>query len=105
MEQMPKARHARTARPVWQQPVVQFVVAGLALAALLAWVTGVLGERLAREQAIDDARTRTELIANTVIEQAISPYSQVAQGAAIDVTVTSPAGGSGGDKPSVSNLP
>ncbi|MBC8145954.1 MAG: PASTA domain-containing protein [bacterium] len=42
---------------------------------------------------------------NTVIEQTISPYSQVAQGAAIDVTVASPAGGGESDQPSVSNLP
>jgi beta-lactam-binding protein with PASTA domain len=47
---------------------------------------------------------------NTVIEQAISPYSQVAQGAAIDVTVSSAGGGAGGAAPiggddgSVSNI-
>lgn len=41
---------------------------------------------------------------NTVIEQTISPYSQVAQGAAIDVTVASPTGGGPSDEPSVSNL-
>lgn len=45
-------------------------------------------------------------IANTVIEQSISPYAQVAQGAAIDVTVTSPTGGAPADEEeSVSNLP
>lgn len=62
----------RPARPVWQQPVVQFVVVGLVVAAALAWITGVMGERLAREQAVDDARTRTELIAETVIEPSLS---------------------------------
>ena len=44
---------------------------------------------------------------NTVVEQAISPYSQVAQGAAIDVTVTSPGGGAAAppeEEGSVSNL-
>ena len=64
--------HNRTARPVWQQPVVQFVVAGLAVAVFLAWVTGVLGERLAQEQAIEDARATTELLAETVVEPALS---------------------------------
>lgn len=62
----------RTARPVWQQPVVQFVVVGLVVAAFLAWVTGVMGERLAQEQAIDDARATTELLAETVVEPALS---------------------------------
>jgi beta-lactam-binding protein with PASTA domain len=41
---------------------------------------------------------------NTVIEQAISPYSQVAQGAAIDVTVTSSGNSDVGGEGSVSNL-
>ncbi len=62
----------RTARPVWQQPVVQFVVVGLVVAVFLAWVTGVMGERLAQEQAIEDARTTTELLAQTVVEPALS---------------------------------
>ena len=62
----------RTARPVWQRPVVQFVVVGVVVAIVLAWVTGVLGERLAKEQAIEDARTTTQLIADTVIEPALS---------------------------------
>jgi signal transduction histidine kinase len=51
---------------------VQFVVVGVVVAIALAWVTGVLGERLAREQAIDDARATTELIADTVVEPALS---------------------------------
>lgn len=62
----------RAARPVWQQPVVQFVVAGVVVATALAWVTGVLGERLAQEQAIDDARATTSLLADAVIEPALS---------------------------------
>jgi two-component system NarL family sensor kinase len=62
----------RAARPVWQRPVVQFVVVGVALALLLAWVTGVLGARLAKEQAIEDARTTTELLASTVVEPSLS---------------------------------
>ena len=68
---MPSTR-TRTARPVWQRPVVQFVVVGVAVALVLAWVTGVLGERLAREQAIDDARATTQLLATTVVEPALS---------------------------------
>jgi two-component system, NarL family, sensor kinase len=62
----------RAARPVWQRPVVQFVVVGLVVAGVLAWVTGVVGERLAQEQAIEDARTTTELLAQTVIEPSLS---------------------------------
>jgi signal transduction histidine kinase len=62
----------RAARPVWQQPVVQFVVVGLVVAALLAWVTGVLGARLAQQQAVEDARSTTELLAETVVEPALS---------------------------------
>ncbi len=62
----------RTARPVWQQPVVQFVVVGLVVAVFLAWVTAVLGERLAQRQAIEDARSTTELLAETVVEPALS---------------------------------
>ena len=62
----------RAARPVWQQPVVQFVVVGLVVAVFLAWITGVLGERLAQEQAIDDARSTTALLAETVAEPALS---------------------------------
>lgn len=69
---MGTASTKRAARPVWQQPVVQFVVVGLAVAAFLAWVTGVMGERLAQEQAIEDARATTELLAETVIEPALS---------------------------------
>jgi serine/threonine-protein kinase len=41
---------------------------------------------------------------NTVVEQTIAPYAQVAQGAAIDVTVTTPTGGDAGGEGSVSNL-
>ncbi|MEO8106508.1 MAG: ATP-binding protein [Actinomycetes bacterium] len=63
---------SRAARPVWQQPVVQFVVVGLVVAVFLAWITGVLGERLAQEQAIDDARSTTTLLAETVVEPALS---------------------------------
>lgn len=62
----------RAARPAWQQPVVQFVVVGLVVAVFLAWITGVLGERLAQEQAIDDARSTTALLAETVAEPALS---------------------------------
>jgi two-component system, NarL family, sensor kinase len=51
---------------------VQFVVVGLVVAGVLAWVTGVVGERLAQEQAIEDARTTTELLAQTVIEPSLS---------------------------------
>ena len=62
----------RTARPVWQQPVVQFVVVGLVVAVFLASVTAVLGGRLAQRQAIEDARSTTELLAKTVVEPALS---------------------------------
>ncbi|HUV47410.1 MAG TPA: ATP-binding protein [Actinomycetes bacterium] len=62
----------RAARPVWQRPVVQFVVVGLVVAVFLAWITGVLGERLSQEQAIDDARATTTLLAETVAEPALS---------------------------------
>jgi signal transduction histidine kinase len=51
---------------------VQFVVVGVVVAIALALITGVLGERLARDQAIDDARATTELMAETVIEPALS---------------------------------
>jgi signal transduction histidine kinase len=51
---------------------VQFVVVGVVVAVVLAWITGVLGGRLAREQAIDDARATTQLIADAVIEPALS---------------------------------
>jgi signal transduction histidine kinase len=51
---------------------VQFVVVGLVVAALLAWVTGVLGARLAQQQAVEDARSTTELLAETVVEPALS---------------------------------
>jgi len=62
----------RAARPVWQRPVVQFVVVGLVVAVFLAWLTGVMGERLAQQQAIEDARATTELLADTVVEPALS---------------------------------
>jgi signal transduction histidine kinase len=51
---------------------VQFVVVGLVVAVLLAWVTGILGAQLAQEQAIDDARETTTLLAETVVEPALS---------------------------------
>jgi signal transduction histidine kinase len=51
---------------------VQFVVVGLVVAVMLAWATGVLGERLAQQQAIEDARSTTALLAETVIEPALS---------------------------------
>lgn len=69
---MGNAPTTRTARPVWQQPVVQFVVVGVIVALSLAWVTGVLGARLAQEQAIEDARATTELVAATVVEPSLS---------------------------------
>lgn len=69
---MGNAPTTRTARLVWQQPVVQFVVVGVIVALSLAWVTGVLGARLAQEQAIEDARATTELVAATVVEPSLS---------------------------------
>ena len=43
---------------------------------------------------------------NTVIEQSVSPYAQVAQSAAIDVTVAMPPGAEpDADEPTVTNLP
>jgi hypothetical protein len=62
----------RAARPVWQRLVVQFVVVGLLVAAALAWMTGLRGERLAQDQVIEDARTTTELLAQTVVEPSLS---------------------------------
>jgi serine/threonine-protein kinase len=78
---------------------------------------------------IDQARTRLEnagmvmgvirykadptYAKNTIVEQAISPYSQVAQGAAVDVTVsgdpdpddtTLPSDEDAGDEPTVKNI-
>jgi signal transduction histidine kinase len=63
---------------------VQFVVVGLVVAIVLAWVTAVLGERLAREQAIDDAQATTELIARTVIEPALSSGLLTTEAADLD---------------------
>lgn len=60
------------ARPWWQRPVVQFVAVGLVVAVVLTLVTAWFGERIAREQAVDDARDTTELLADTVIEPALS---------------------------------
>ncbi len=59
-------------RPWWQRPVVQFVAVGVVVAVVLALVTAWFGERIARDQAVDDARTTTRLLADTVIEPALS---------------------------------
>ena len=81
---MEPSTRSRTARPVWQRPVVQFVVVGVAVALVLAWVTGMLGERLAREQAIDDARATTRLLAATVVEPALSQGLLTTQSSDVD---------------------
>jgi signal transduction histidine kinase len=56
---------------VLRNPVVQFVTAGLLLFWLTWWATGSLSRSAARNEAVDNARATTELLAHSVAEPAI----------------------------------
>ena len=56
---------------VLRNPVVQFVLASLLLFGVIWWGTGRLSQTAARNEALNDARVTTELLAHSVAEPAI----------------------------------
>ena len=56
---------------VLRNPVVQFVLASLLLFGVIWWGTGRLSQTAARNEALNDARDTTELLAHSVAEPAI----------------------------------
>ncbi len=71
-------------RPAWRHPVVQFLAAGLVALVALVVVSGWLSERAATEEAVLDARNSTELLAQSLIEPAMTTALLDRQWAAID---------------------
>ncbi len=63
---------------------MQFVAAGLVTAALLALLTGWFSQRAARAEAIQDARTTTELLARAVVQPALGTGVLEAEAAEVD---------------------
>jgi signal transduction histidine kinase len=56
---------------VLRNPVAQFVLASLLLFGVIWWGTGRLSQTAARDEALNDARVTTELLARSVAEPAI----------------------------------
>jgi signal transduction histidine kinase len=56
---------------VLRNPVAQFVLASLLLFGVIWWGTGRLSQTAARNEALNDARVTTELLAHSVAEPAI----------------------------------
>ena len=69
---MTSTQRETTARPGWQRPVVQFVVAGLVAAVVLAAVASWFGRRAAEQEAVDQALTTNELLARAVVQPALT---------------------------------
>lgn len=69
---MKSSRDERTARSGWKRPVVQFVVAGLIAAAVLAVTASWFSRRAAEQEAVDQAVTTNELLARAVVQPALT---------------------------------
>jgi two-component system, NarL family, sensor kinase len=71
-------------RPGWRHPVVQFLAAGLVALVALILVSGWLSERAATEEAVIDARNTTELLAESLVEPAVTRALLDRESAAVD---------------------
>jgi signal transduction histidine kinase len=69
---------------VWRNPVAQFTATGLLLFAFTWWATGQFSEHAARDEAVADARSTTELLAHSVAEPAIPRGLVTGDAGAID---------------------
>jgi signal transduction histidine kinase len=63
---------------------VQFVAVGLVLASVLAALTGWFSQRAARDEAVQDARSTTELLAQTVVAPAFAVGPALTSAAQLD---------------------
>ena len=63
---------------------MQFVAVGLVLASVLAVLTGWFSQRAARQEAVSDAESTTELLARTVVVPALASGSLVTTAAELD---------------------
>ncbi len=80
----PRTGSATTARPGWLRPVVQFVAVGIVTAVVLAVVTSWFSHRAATDEAIQDARSTTELLAHTVVWPRLTAELLAEDAAAVD---------------------
>ncbi|MBA2444355.1 MAG: hypothetical protein H0V49_03370 [Nocardioidaceae bacterium] len=71
-------------RQLWNHPVAQFVAAGLVALTVLILGSGILSKRAATDEAIRDAKSTTWLLANAVVQPALSPELVDGQAAALD---------------------
>ncbi len=69
---------------VLRNPVAQFVLASLLLFGVIWWGTGRLSRTAARNEALNDARVTTELLAHSVAEPAIPKGMVAGDAGAID---------------------
>jgi signal transduction histidine kinase len=74
----------RARRPIWTNPVVQFVVAGLIALAVLIVGSGMLSEQAATREAIADAKSTTVLLARSVVEPALPRGLMQGRASALD---------------------
>ena len=86
MQMRPRSYGAASSarRPLWSNPVVQFVAAGLVALIVLIVGSGQLSERAATDEAVMDARSTTELLARSVVQPALSPGLVAGNAATVD---------------------
>ena len=84
MRPRPYGAASSARRPLWSNPVVQFVAAGLAALVVLIVGSGQLSERAATDEAVMDARSTTELLARSVVQPALSSGLVAGNAAAVD---------------------
>ncbi len=81
-----RSRHliSHPVRLFFSSPVAQFLAAGMVALIVLLVTSGWLSKRAATEQAIDDARRTTELMARSVVEPTMSRGLMAGNSAAVD---------------------
>lgn len=77
-------RPAAARRGLWRSPIFQFVVAGLLALVVLLVGTQWLSREAATDEAIQDARTTTRMLAKAVVEPALTRGLVEEQSAALD---------------------
>lgn len=74
----------RARRPLWTNPVAQFVTAGVCALVVLIVGSGEFSQRAATQEAIRDAKSRTEVLARAVVAPGIPQGLVQGEAAALD---------------------
>lgn len=75
---------ARPRRPLWKNPVLQFVAAGLVALVVLIVGAGEFSQQAATREAIGDAKSTTELLTRSVVAPGLPPGLMRGNAVALD---------------------